>query len=60
MPAHEVADIARAAGIAADAVDAPMEAIARARAAPRPIVVAGSIFLIGAVRAQITRTSGSA
>ena len=60
MPAHEVAAIARAAGIAADAVDAPMEAIARARAAPRPIVVAGSIFLIGAVRPQITRTSGSA
>lgn len=55
MPAHELADLARSRGIAADAVDAPIEALAHALAAPCPIVVAGSIFLIGAVREQLRR-----
>jgi dihydrofolate synthase/folylpolyglutamate synthase len=55
MDAVELAAIAGATGIEAAVVDDPMEAIASARAHPEPIVVAGSIFLIGAVRGRLDR-----
>ncbi len=55
--ADELASVARSLGFNAAAVDDPMAAIARARQTPHPVVVAGSIFLIGAVRERITRAS---
>jgi dihydrofolate synthase/folylpolyglutamate synthase len=51
--AGELAAMAAAAGLAAEAVDDPMAALARARAGTDPIVVAGSIFLVGAVRERL-------
>ena len=51
----ELADVARAQGFAVDVVDAPIAAIERALDTPRPVVVAGSIFLIGAVRERLRR-----
>ncbi len=53
MPATELAAVAAAAGIEAAAVDDPMTAVARACDTPGTIVVAGSIFLVGAVRERI-------
>jgi dihydrofolate synthase/folylpolyglutamate synthase len=44
---------ARRAGLDAEAVDDPMAALARALDAADPVVVAGSIFLIGAIRGQL-------
>jgi dihydrofolate synthase/folylpolyglutamate synthase len=53
MPAAELVAVARAAGLAAMGVDDPTDALARARSYGEPIVVAGSIFLIGAVRGAL-------
>jgi dihydrofolate synthase/folylpolyglutamate synthase len=53
MPAADIAALARSIGLDAEAVDAPMAAVDRACAAPLPVVVAGSIFLLGAVREQV-------
>ena len=53
IPAVELADTARAAGLEAVAVDDPLAAVDRACAAPQPVVVAGSIFLVGAVRERL-------
>jgi dihydrofolate synthase/folylpolyglutamate synthase len=55
MPAAELVPIAAALGMDAEAVDDPLAAIRRARARREPIVVAGSIFLIGAVRGRLDR-----
>jgi dihydrofolate synthase/folylpolyglutamate synthase len=54
-PSAELAGEAAALGLAATAIDDPMDAIAFARTRPEPIVVAGSIFLIGAVRGWLDR-----
>jgi dihydrofolate synthase/folylpolyglutamate synthase len=51
--AAELAALALASGLAAEAVADPMAALARASEDAEPIVVAGSIFLIGAVRERI-------
>ena len=51
--AGDLAGMAAAAGLAAEAVDEPMAALASARAGTDPIVVAGSIFLVGAVRERL-------
>jgi dihydrofolate synthase/folylpolyglutamate synthase len=53
MAASELVEIAASIGIRAAAVDDPMTAIARAHDEPGTIVVAGSIFLIGAVRERL-------
>jgi dihydrofolate synthase / folylpolyglutamate synthase len=53
MTAAALLDVARALGLEAAAVDDPMAAVDRAYAASRPIVVAGSIFLLGAVRERV-------
>jgi dihydrofolate synthase/folylpolyglutamate synthase len=53
MPAADLLELARAQALDASAADDPMEAVDRACAGPRPVVVAGSIFLIGAVRARV-------
>ncbi|HEV7603794.1 MAG TPA: Mur ligase family protein, partial [Candidatus Limnocylindrales bacterium] len=57
MPARELAARWRAGhpGGAADVVDEPdpLRALARALEAPGPVVVAGSLYLVGAVRAQL-------
>jgi dihydrofolate synthase/folylpolyglutamate synthase len=55
LPADELAALAAARGLAARAVADPMAAIALARTLSDPIVVAGSIFLIGAVRGPLYR-----
>ena len=55
MPAADLAAAAAAIGLGGAAIDDPMQAIARARTLPDPIVVAGSIFLIGAVRGRLDR-----
>jgi dihydrofolate synthase/folylpolyglutamate synthase len=51
--AGELVAIAAEAGLAAEAVADPMAALARARETADPIVVAGSIFLVGAVRERL-------
>jgi dihydrofolate synthase/folylpolyglutamate synthase len=53
--ADELARIAREAGLHAEAVADPFEALARACSRERPVVVAGSIFLIGPVRGHLAR-----
>ena len=53
MPAAELLEIATSLGLDATAVEDPMAAVDRACAAPAPVVVAGSIFLIGAVRERV-------
>ena len=51
--AAELVTVATACGLPAEPVPDPMAALAQARDAPDPIVVAGSIFLIGAVRERL-------
>jgi dihydrofolate synthase/folylpolyglutamate synthase len=51
--AAELAARAASLGLEAAAVADPLAAIALARTRPEPIVVAGSIFLIGAVRSRL-------
>jgi dihydrofolate synthase / folylpolyglutamate synthase len=51
--ARELAARAVESGLDAEALADPMAALARACETPEPIVVAGSIFLIGAVRERI-------
>jgi dihydrofolate synthase/folylpolyglutamate synthase len=53
MTARELVDTAAAIGLAAAAIGDPMEAVAHARDTRFPVVVAGSIFLIGAVRERL-------
>jgi len=53
--ADELARIARAAGLHAEAVTDPLEALTRACSRGWPVVVAGSIFLIGPVREHLAR-----
>jgi dihydrofolate synthase/folylpolyglutamate synthase len=60
MTADELVEIAAGLGLAAAAIADPMDAIDEAAKTPYPVIVAGSIFLIGAVRERITRTSDSA
>jgi dihydrofolate synthase/folylpolyglutamate synthase len=55
--AADLAAMARAAGLAAEAVADPAAALEQARTTADPIVVAGSIFLIGAVRERLRRGS---
>ena len=55
LPAAELAALARGMGLRAEAVSEPSEAIARASAEGRLVVVAGSIFLIGPVRERLGR-----
>jgi len=55
MAAAELLELARAQGIEAAAVDDPMAAVDRACLSPHPVAVAGSIFLIGAVRERLAR-----
>lgn len=55
LPAAELAELARGMGLRAEAVSEPSEAIARASAEGRLVVVAGSIFLIGPVRERLGR-----
>jgi dihydrofolate synthase/folylpolyglutamate synthase len=51
--AADLAVMAAGAGLAAAVVEDPMAALEHARQTPDPIVVAGSIFLIGAVRERL-------
>jgi dihydrofolate synthase/folylpolyglutamate synthase len=53
MAATELAGMAAAAGVAAMAVDDPMTALQQACRTPDAVVVAGSIFLVGAVRERL-------
>jgi len=53
MPAADLLPIARSLGLAATADDDPLAAVDRAISGPRPVVVAGSIFLVGAVRERV-------
>jgi len=53
MTAAELLVLARGQGLDAEAADDPMAAVTRACESPRPVVVAGSIFLIGAVRERL-------
>jgi folylpolyglutamate synthase/dihydropteroate synthase len=55
MPAHELASQAPRRELRADAVADPVQAVTRACAEGRPVVVAGSIFLIGPVREWLAR-----
>ena len=55
MPADDLAGLARGLGLRAEAVADPIDAVTRACRAGRPVVVAGSIFLIGPVRAWLAR-----
>ncbi len=55
LPAEELAALARGMGLRAEAVSEPSQAIARASAEGRLVVVAGSIFLIGPVREWLGR-----
>jgi dihydrofolate synthase/folylpolyglutamate synthase len=50
---RELVDIAATLGLDAEAIDDPMTALTRARERTDPIVVAGSIFLVGAVRERL-------
>jgi dihydrofolate synthase/folylpolyglutamate synthase len=53
MSAAELVETAHALGLDAIAIDDPLAAVERACAASRRVVVAGSIFLIGAVRERL-------
>jgi len=53
--ADELARVAREAGLRAEAVVDPFEALTRACSRERLVVVAGSIFLIGPVREHLAR-----
>jgi dihydrofolate synthase/folylpolyglutamate synthase len=55
MTADELAGLARGLHLRADAVADPVQAVTRACAEGRPVVVAGSIFLIGPVREWLAR-----
>ena len=55
MEAGELAGLAQDAGLRAEAVHDPMEALTRACGRGRPVVVAGSIFLVGPVREWLAR-----
>jgi dihydrofolate synthase / folylpolyglutamate synthase len=55
LDAASLAAIARDVGLEADVIPDPFEALAQACAATRPVVVAGSIFLIGPVRERLAR-----
>jgi dihydrofolate synthase/folylpolyglutamate synthase len=55
LAADELAAVARGLGLRADAVAEPKQAVTRACAEGRPVVVAGSIFLIGPVREWLAR-----
>jgi dihydrofolate synthase / folylpolyglutamate synthase len=55
MEAGELAGVAQEAGLRAEAVHDPMEALTRACRRGRPVVVAGSIFLVGPVREWLAR-----
>jgi dihydrofolate synthase / folylpolyglutamate synthase len=50
MPAGELAELAKSLGLPATAIADPIEAVTRACENGRPVVVAGSIFLVGPVR----------
>jgi dihydrofolate synthase/folylpolyglutamate synthase len=53
MPAGEIAGLAAGLGVPVEAVPDPVEAVTRACGRGRLVVVAGSIFLIGPVRARL-------
>jgi len=53
MTAPELVTVASGIGLPAIAIDEPMEAVAHAQRTPNPVVVAGSIFLVGAVRERL-------
>jgi dihydrofolate synthase/folylpolyglutamate synthase len=55
MTAEALAVVARDAGLTAEAVPDPADALARACGSGRTVVVAGSIFLIGTVRQRLAR-----
>lgn len=55
LDAVSLAAIARDAGVDAGVVSDPFDALAEACSAGRPVVVAGSIFLIGPVRERLAR-----
>ena len=55
MPAAELAAVVGGLGSRADVVPDPIEAVARACERGKPVVVAGSIFLIGPVRKWLER-----
>jgi dihydrofolate synthase/folylpolyglutamate synthase len=55
IAADELAALARGLGLRAEAIADPVEAVTRACAEGRPVVVAGSIFLIGPVREWLAR-----
>jgi len=55
LDAASLAAIARDAGLEADVIPDPFEALEHACAAARPVVVAGSIFLIGPIRERLAR-----
>lgn len=55
LDAMSLAAIARDRGVDAEAEPDPFEALARACSAARPVVVAGSIFLIGPIRERLAR-----
>lgn len=55
MPAAELVALARAAGLDAHEASDPGDALDRACADGRTVVVAGSIFLIGALRGRLAR-----
>jgi len=55
MEAGELAGLAQSAGLHAEAVHDPIDAVMRACARGRPVVVAGSIFLVGPVREWLGR-----
>ena len=54
MDAEQLARLAREAGVRARAIADPIEAVTEACARGRPVVVAGSIFLVGPVRARLS------
>lgn len=58
MPPDELAKVARAAGLGASSVTAsdPSAALRAAATHHGPVVVAGSLYLVGAVRAHLMRT----
>jgi len=53
LPAGDLLAIARSLGLAATAAGDPMTAVDATVSGPRPVVVAGSIFLVGAVRERV-------
>ena len=53
--AGALAAVAKDAGLRAEAVQDPIEALTRACGRGRPVVVAGSIFLVGPVREWLAR-----